>query len=149
MGRFIIGFMLLSALDSLLASLGVKEARAHSREVRGYAMSVATGQMQLARVPDEIRGEVSVLSARIADRIAKKAAKAATKAAKAATKAATKAAKAAAALAGRDYVIPDDVKDLAIPTLQHRVVLTPTAEIEGRNGKALIDALVAQVEAPR
>lgn len=59
------------------------------------------------------------------------------------------AAKAAAALAGRAYVIPDDVKDLAIPTLMHRVVLSPTAEIEGREVTALIESLVAQVEIPR
>lgn len=59
------------------------------------------------------------------------------------------ASRAKAALSGRDYVIPDDVKDLAIPTLMHRVVLTPTAEIEGRDGKSLIQSLVAQVEIPR
>lgn len=59
------------------------------------------------------------------------------------------AAKAAAALDGRDYVIPDDVKDLAVPTLTHRVVLSPTAEIEGRDSVTLIESLVAQVEIPR
>ena len=59
------------------------------------------------------------------------------------------AAKAAAALEGRDYVIPDDVKALAVPTLTHRVVLSPTAEIEGRDSVTLIEGLVAQVEIPR
>src|SRR5690606_34070897 len=41
------------------------------------------------------------------------------------------AARARAALDGRDYVIPDDVKALAIPALRHRLVLSPAAEIEG------------------
>ena len=59
------------------------------------------------------------------------------------------AARAAAALDGRAYVIPDDVKGLAIPTLMHRVVLAPAAEIEGRESKTLIEALVAQIEIPR
>ena len=58
-------------------------------------------------------------------------------------------AKAAAALDGRDYVIPDDVKDLAVPTLTHRVVLSPSAEIEGRDSISLIEGLVTQVEIPR
>ena len=42
------------------------------------------------------------------------------------------AARARAALDGRDYVIPDDVKALALPALRHRVILSPAAEIEGR-----------------
>ena len=58
------------------------------------------------------------------------------------------AAKAAAALDGRSYVIPDDVKDLIVPALTHRVVLSPTAEIEGREAASLIEGLIAQVEIP-
>ena len=42
------------------------------------------------------------------------------------------AARARAALDGRDYVIPDDVKALALPALRHRVMLSPAAEIDGR-----------------
>ncbi len=59
------------------------------------------------------------------------------------------AARAAAALEGRDYVVPDDVKALALPTLRHRVILSPAAEIEGRRADAVLRDLVEQVEAPR
>ena len=59
------------------------------------------------------------------------------------------AARARAALDGRDYVIPDDVKALALPTLRHRLLLWPTAEIEGRSPDAVLASLIARVEAPR
>ena len=59
------------------------------------------------------------------------------------------AARARAALAGRDYVIPDDVKALALPALRHRVILSPAAEIEGRRVDQAITALIARIEAPR
>jgi MoxR-like ATPase len=59
------------------------------------------------------------------------------------------ASRARAALDGRDYVIPDDVKALALPALRHRVILSPAAEIEGRRADAVIQGLIEQVEAPR
>ena len=59
------------------------------------------------------------------------------------------ASRAAAALNGRDYVIPDDVKAIALPALRHRAILSPTAEIEGRSADAVIKAVVEQTEAPR
>lgn len=59
------------------------------------------------------------------------------------------AARARAVLNGRDYVIPDDVKALALPTLRHRVILSPAAEIEGRKVDEALTGLIAQVEAPR
>ena len=59
------------------------------------------------------------------------------------------AARARAALEGRDYVIPDDVKALALPALRHRVILSPAAEIEGRQVDQVVANLVQQVEAPR
>ena len=58
-------------------------------------------------------------------------------------------ARAWAALQDRDYVIPDDVKALALPALRHRVVLSPTAEIEGRGVEEVLKALLDRVEAPR
>ena len=58
-------------------------------------------------------------------------------------------ARARAALEGRDYVIPDDVKALALPALRHRVILSPAAEIEGRRVDEALSALLEQVEAPR
>ena len=59
------------------------------------------------------------------------------------------AARARSALDGRDYVIPDDVKALAIPALRHRLVLSPAAEIEGRRVEQVLAGLVDQVAAPR
>jgi MoxR-like ATPase len=59
------------------------------------------------------------------------------------------AARARAALEGRAYVIPDDVKALAVPVLRHRLTLTPAAEIEGRDLEALVAELVDATEAPR
>ena len=61
----------------------------------------------------------------------------------------TIAARARAALQGRDFVIPDDVKTLALPTLRHRLVLAPAAEIEGTTERSVLEAVVDQVAAPR
>jgi len=60
-----------------------------------------------------------------------------------------RAARARAALDGRDYVIPDDVKALAVPALRHRVVLSPAAQIDGRQVEQIVAALVDSTEAPR
>ncbi|MES1158698.1 MAG: MoxR family ATPase [Terricaulis silvestris] len=59
------------------------------------------------------------------------------------------AARARAALEGRDYVIPDDVKALALPALRHRVLLSPAAEIEGRTTDAALASIIEQTQAPR
>lgn len=59
------------------------------------------------------------------------------------------AARANAALQGRDFVIPDDVKSIALPALRHRAILSPAAEIEGRTADELITDVVEQTQAPR
>jgi MoxR-like ATPase len=59
------------------------------------------------------------------------------------------ASRARAALDGRDYVIPDDVKALALPALRHRVILSPAAEIDGRRADEIISGLIEQTAAPR
>jgi MoxR-like ATPase len=59
------------------------------------------------------------------------------------------AARARAALDARDYVIPDDVKALALPALRHRVLLSPGAEIEGKTTDAVLKTILEQTEAPR
>ena len=59
------------------------------------------------------------------------------------------AARARAALDGRDYVVPDDVKGLATSVLRHRLLLSPAAEIEGKQVEALVAQMVEQTEAPR
>jgi MoxR-like ATPase len=48
------------------------------------------------------------------------------------------ASKALALLQGRDHVLPDDIKELALPVLAHRIVLTPEAQMEDAHGEAVI-----------
>jgi MoxR-like ATPase len=57
--------------------------------------------------------------------------------------------RARAALDGRDYVVPDDVKALALPALRHRVILSPAAEIEGRTTDETLMEIIEQTAAPR
>jgi MoxR-like ATPase len=59
------------------------------------------------------------------------------------------AAKTYAALQGRDYVTPDDVKFVTPPVYRHRVLLKPEAEIEGLDADAVIRRLLGQVDVPR
>jgi MoxR-like ATPase len=60
-----------------------------------------------------------------------------------------RAARALAVLAGRDFVLPDDVKRMAQPALLHRVILSPEMEIEGYQPARAIAEVVDRVEAPR
>ena len=60
-----------------------------------------------------------------------------------------RAARAAALLAGRDHVTPDDVKQMALPALRHRLTPSPELQIEGQDSDAVIAALLENVEAPR
>jgi len=57
--------------------------------------------------------------------------------------------KAIAALRGRDYVIPDDVKELALPVLRHRVLLRPEAEVEGLNSDRVLRSVIDAQIVPR
>lgn len=57
--------------------------------------------------------------------------------------------KAQAALDGRSFVIPDDVKRLAAPILRHRLILRPEAEIEGVTADRVVESTLAEVEVPR
>jgi MoxR-like ATPase len=59
------------------------------------------------------------------------------------------ASRAYAALQGRDFVLPDDVKALAVPALRHRIVLAPGAEIEGLSSEQVVKQIIEQVPAPR
>ena len=58
-------------------------------------------------------------------------------------------AKTYAALQGRDYVTPDDVKFVVPPVYRHRLLLKPEAEIEGLDADAVIQRLLSQIEVPR
>jgi MoxR-like ATPase len=54
-----------------------------------------------------------------------------------------------AAFRGRDYAVPDDVVELVLPALRHRVILTAEAEVEGRHVDELLTEMVRTVEVPR
>jgi MoxR-like ATPase len=60
-----------------------------------------------------------------------------------------RAAKALAVLHGKSYVTPDEVREVALPVLRHRIRMTPEAEIEGMTADACIDSLMRQVTVPR
>ena len=59
------------------------------------------------------------------------------------------ASRACAALDGRDFVTPDDVKAMALPVLGHRILLKPEFEIEGYTGREVIDRILQEVAVPR
>jgi MoxR-like ATPase len=65
------------------------------------------------------------------------------------TMAILRAAKVWAAADGRAYVLPDDVKVLAMPAWHHRIVLDPEAEFRGITGETIIDRVLATVPAPQ
>jgi MoxR-like ATPase len=58
-------------------------------------------------------------------------------------------AKAIAAINGRDFVTPDDVKMVVVPTLRHRLLLTPEKEMEGKSPDDIIRTILERVEVPR
>jgi len=60
-----------------------------------------------------------------------------------------RAARAQAVLSGRDFVTPDDVREVARPALRHRIALAPELQIEGQSADDALAALLAKVEAPR
>ncbi|MCW2541330.1 MAG: MoxR-like ATPase [Frankiales bacterium] len=57
-------------------------------------------------------------------------------------------AKAAAAIAGRDYVIPDDVQRLAVPVLAHRLIPAPSVTVAGRSPEDVLREIVARTPIP-
>jgi len=60
-----------------------------------------------------------------------------------------KTSKAIAAMKGRDFVIPDDVQYVAFHVLNHRIILTPEAEMEGMDASIIIQEIIQKVEVPR
>lgn len=58
-------------------------------------------------------------------------------------------AKAVAYLDGRNYVIPDDVKQVLVPTLSHRLILNPEFEIEGVSASRIIEEIMSKVPVPK
>lgn len=60
-----------------------------------------------------------------------------------------RAARARAFLAERDFVVPDDVREVALPTLRHRLILAPELELEGQRPDQVLETVLDAVEAPR
>lgn len=59
------------------------------------------------------------------------------------------AAKGFAAIRGRDFVTPEDIKEAAVPVLQHRVIVTPEREMEGLTSTEIIKQIIEAIEIPR
>ena len=57
--------------------------------------------------------------------------------------------KACAAYEGRDYVIPEDIKKMAIPTLRHRIMLKPELELEGTQPRQVLADILSKIKVPR
>lgn len=60
-----------------------------------------------------------------------------------------KTAKAAAAIAGRNFVTPDDIRYVAFPALNHRIILTPEREMEGFTTREVIEDIIRKIDIPR
>ena len=58
-------------------------------------------------------------------------------------------AKTCAAIEGRSFVIPEDIKELALPVLRHRIIIKPEAGIDGLTNDDAIKSILAKVEVPR
>ena len=59
-----------------------------------------------------------------------------------------KAAQACALLSGRDYVLPDDIRRMALPVLSHRLILTPEARMKGISAQQVLSQLLETVPVP-
>ena len=60
-----------------------------------------------------------------------------------------KTAKAVAAMSGRNFVTPDDIRYVSFPALNHRIILTPEREMEGYTTREVLDEIVKKIEVPR
>jgi len=58
-------------------------------------------------------------------------------------------AKATAAMKGRDFVTPDDIREVVYPALRHRILLTPEKEMEGKTTDDIIKTILEKIEVPR
>jgi MoxR-like ATPase len=66
-----------------------------------------------------------------------------------ATQALLLASRANAAMTGRDFVTPDDIKSMAVPVLEHRLILRPEFEIEGLGVVEVIQKILQEIAVPR
>jgi MoxR-like ATPase len=54
-----------------------------------------------------------------------------------------------AGMDGRDYLLPDDIKNAALPVLRHRILLKPEADLEGLTSDQVIKQVISAVEVPK
>jgi len=66
-----------------------------------------------------------------------------------ATQSLLRSARAWAALSGRDFVSPDDIRSIALPVLEHRLLLRPESELEGVRANEVLDRILHEVPVPR
>ena len=66
-----------------------------------------------------------------------------------ATQSLLRAARAWAAISGRDFVSPDDVRAMALPVMEHRLLLRPESELEGVRPAEVLDRILHEVPVPR
>ena len=59
------------------------------------------------------------------------------------------ASKALAAVRGRDFITPDDIKEMAVPVLCHRILLTPEKELDGTSVDTVVNQIIDKIEVPR
>ncbi len=133
LGRYHRGFdahdLAATGLQAIISPEQVAEARALIREIKveeGILVYIAQLSAASRRSPDLILGTSPRASTHV-----------------------LLAAKTYAAILGRDYVTPDDVKYVVPPVYRHRILLKPEAEIEGLDAEAVIQRLLGQVEVPR
>ena len=60
-----------------------------------------------------------------------------------------RASKANAAIKGRDFVTPEDIIEIAVPVMRHRIILSPEKEMEGASADELIHTIISNIEVPR
>ncbi len=60
-----------------------------------------------------------------------------------------KTSKAMAVIKGRNYLVPDDIQEVAFPVLNHRIILSPEREMEGMESKEIINEIIKSIEVPR
>ena len=140
--------------DAELAMLAAHEAGFDPERAGGTALvePVLTREEAVAlrtlvdgvRVAPEVREYIATIT-----RATREEAALALGASPRATVALMRAARAAAVLAGRGFVLPDDVKDRARSVLRHRVVVAPELEVEGRGADDVLDGILQRIDAPK
>jgi MoxR-like ATPase len=121
--------------EQVTASVAPVVGEAEVRAMRGLVDRVRVApeiQDYIARITRGTRGEPSISLG----------------ASPRATVALMRAARAGAVLEGRDYVVPDDVKDRVRAVLRHRITLAPELEVEGRTVDEVVDMVVSRVNVP-